>query len=563
MRILVAWALLLDWPAKPMPAPARFDENWKRAGAIALGVALGYLLFFSQLGTLGLVGPDEPRYAQVARETAEQNHWITPTLYGSPWFEKPMLYYWLAAIAYKIGGVNETTARLPSAVAATITVIAFSALAWELYGWTAAQLTFLLLAGSLGWLGFARAASTDMLFSATLNLALACLVLVQSTEDEKTRARSAYGFQIALGLALLAKGPAALVLAGGTVFLYILLTKEWKFLEPLLRPGPLGALLAVAAPWYVLVVAVNGWTFFQTFILSHNIQRFLTPVFHHEQGFWFFFVVLPLAIFPWTVLLAVPLVRLWRQRQRIRLAPSAELLMAVWIAVPLVFFSLSRSKLPGYILPAVPALCLLLAREMASEPIRTPLRWWLLAATASAFLAALVSPEILQAVSLPIFGRHAYRIELAVVLLGLCAVAWLAWRQRLLPWALALTVLTAGAVNATNWFLGEEINRYFSARPLARQIQAKVSSAVPSTYTFQVGRQLTYGLNFYLGHALPDAESQPIREEPAYLLLPSSELGRAQERLGRRLEVMERLEGTLVLARTTRDLPSAAPSGKK
>lgn len=539
------------------------DDRWHIGGWIALCALLSYFLFFSQLGALGFVGPDEPRYAQVARETAEENNWITPKLYGSPWFEKPMLYYWCAAIAYKMAGVNEVAARLPSAIAALLTAGAFAALAWRFYGWTVARLTFLLLAGSLGWLGFARAASIDMLFSACLNLAMAFLVLLSMSEDDEVRLRYAYGFHVMLGLALLAKGPAAVVLMAGTIAIYVWLAREREFLIPLLQPGPLGALVAIAAPWYLLTTLVNGWAFLESFLWAHNIERFFTPVFRHERGFWFFFVVLPLAIFPWTLLLAAPLGRLWRARRSFRREPSPELLLALWIVFPLLFFTLSRSKLPGYILPAVPALCLLLARELATEPADAQLRRWILAATGSVFVAALASPWILQAVSLPLTGARAYRIELVAVLVACCGVGWLALKRDVLTWVLALTLLTAGALEATNRFLTDDINRYFSARPLAQTIRMTTPWVVPYTYTFQVSRQITYGLNFYLGRALGDAEAEPIIEDTAYVILPEKKVEEAQKRLGRSLEVIERLHGEgLILVRATRFPPEEAPSGK-
>ena len=540
-----------------------FDDRWPMVGWIALCALLSYFLFFSQLGALGFVGPDEPRYAQVARETVEDNNWITPKLYGSPWFEKPMLYYWCTAIAYKISGVNEASARLPSAVAALVTALAFAVLAWNLYGWTAARLAFLLLAGSLGWLGFARAASMDMLFSACLNLAMASLVLLCRSEDDEVRLRYAYGFHVGLGLAILAKGPVAIVLIGGTIAIYVWLAREREFLNHLLQPGPLGALMAVAAPWYLLTTLVNGWAFLQTFFWSHNIERFFTPVFQHERGFWFFLVVLPLAIFPWTLLLAALLGRLWQARASVRREPSPELLLALWVLFPFLFFTFSRSKLPGYILPAVPAMCLLLARELACESADSRLRRWMLAATGSVFLAAVASPWILKALSLPISGARAYRVELIGVVVACCGVLWLAVKRDALAWALALVLLTAGALEATNRFLADDINHHFSARPLAQTIQATTPWIIPYTYTFQVNRQITYGLNFYLGRALADAEAEPIIEDTAYLILPEKKLEEAQKRLGRSLEVIERLDGAeLLLVRATKFPPEEAPSGK-
>src|SRR4051812_454291 len=118
------------------------------------------------------MGPDEPRYAWIARDMAETGDWITPRLYGSPWFEKPPLYYWGAAISFKLFGVSETTARLPSAIAALLATLALAWLAWRVYGSATTRWLLLLLPTTAGMIGFSHAAATDMPFSAMLTCAM-------------------------------------------------------------------------------------------------------------------------------------------------------------------------------------------------------------------------------------------------------------------------------------------------------------------------------------------------------------------------------------------------------
>jgi len=144
----------------------------------AVLVATLAISYFSNLGVLGFVGPDEPRYAWIAREMAETGDWVTPRLYGRPWFEKPPLYYWSAALAFRLFGVSEAAARLPSAFAALLGTLALAWLAWRLYGAAAARWLLLILPSSVGIVGFSHAASTDMLFSATLVLALVAAATV-------------------------------------------------------------------------------------------------------------------------------------------------------------------------------------------------------------------------------------------------------------------------------------------------------------------------------------------------------------------------------------------------
>src|SRR5262249_32842383 len=207
--------------------------------------------YFSHLGAIGFVGPDEPRYAWVARDMAETGDRITPRLYGKPWFEKPPLYYWFAAVSFRLFGVSEAAARLPSAVAALLATLALAWLAWRLYGSETARWLLILLPTSVGMIGFSHAASTDMLFAATLTLALvsACAVL-RLVQAPLRLASLLFGFF--LGLAVLAKGPAAMILVGGAVFFWALFSKRWRDAFRLLHPAAIVAFFVTALPWYLM-----------------------------------------------------------------------------------------------------------------------------------------------------------------------------------------------------------------------------------------------------------------------------------------------------------------------
>ncbi|HEY7680336.1 MAG TPA: glycosyltransferase family 39 protein, partial [Terriglobia bacterium] len=178
---------------------------------------LAYALLVSGLGMVGFVGPDEPRYADVARAMFRSGDYVTPRLFGEPWFEKPPLYYWLAALSFQFGGVSETTARLPSALFAAVFLGLWFWFAQRFYGTRAAQFSCLMLATALGWIGFARAAAMDMLLTTTLGAALALLALWLWEQ----RPAGLYGFYSLLALATLAKGPLALALAGMVVVGYV------------------------------------------------------------------------------------------------------------------------------------------------------------------------------------------------------------------------------------------------------------------------------------------------------------------------------------------------------
>src|SRR5208283_4252275 len=330
-------------------------------------VAFCGFLFFYGLGAFGLVGADEPRYAQVAREMLQRSDWVTPVLQAKPWLEKPVLYYWQAMISFRAFGVSDRAARLPAAFDAAMLIAAvYFFLRRFLPG---SELDGALIAASCaGVVGFAHAAATDMPLASCFAIAL----LGWYAWYESRQWRYLAAFYIFLALGTLAKGPVAPALAGAIIFLFVAVRRDWPaILRTLWIPGVV-LYLAVMLPWYIAVQLRNP-EFFRFFILEHNFARFSTGVYHHPQPFWFFLPVFLLAIMPWTIvfLLAVgERVRLIWSQGREAFSSSEDswaLFLLLWMFVPILFFSASQSKLPGYILPSVPAGALLVAEYLATR----------------------------------------------------------------------------------------------------------------------------------------------------------------------------------------------------
>ncbi len=320
---------------------------------IAVLAVLSYALFFYGLGSIGLVGPDEPRYAAIAREMLVTGDYITPRLYGMPWFEKPPLMYWLAALGYKLFGISEAGARFPSALAATLSVFLIYWCGRKLWDRAVGLLAALVLATSIGSFAFARAASMDMLLSTCLTAALVFFLFAY--HDSTPRRRTwLCAFYASLGLGILAKGPIALALPALSLAGFILLRGRWNEWREW-YPSRLWITFAIAVPWYLFCTIQNGWAFLQIFFLNHNVERFVSTVFGHDRPFFFFLPVLLLLTFPWTFLLISVARRMFGRNEHVLLW---------WAAVPFVFFSFSGSKLPGYILPMVPPLALLIGKEL-------------------------------------------------------------------------------------------------------------------------------------------------------------------------------------------------------
>ena len=351
-------------PVASSRAARWFLANGVAAGQLAVVLLVAYVCFFNGLTALGLVGPDEPRYASIARDMAAGGDWVTPRLHGEPWLEKPILYYWVAAVGYRVLGDGELAARLPSVLGALTTMLALGWVAWRFYGPTTAALFALVFPSSVAVLAFARAATPDMLFTSTLALALAAAAPLVLLDPRRAVWAYQVAFGAALGLAVLAKGPAGVVLAGASTVIGALLTKRGARVWRLAGPWALASFGIVALPWYVLC-ALRNPEFLQIFFVSHNVQRFLTPVFQHEQPFLYFGPVLLLGLAPWTAAIVATVREATTRLTGRAWTGSPSIFFASWVLFPVAFFSFSQSKLPGYVLPAVPAAALLLAHALA------------------------------------------------------------------------------------------------------------------------------------------------------------------------------------------------------
>ncbi len=332
-------------------------ERWSLAGIVALMA----VCFCLRLGGVPLLGKDEPRYAEVAREMVAAGDWITPRLAGNTWFEKPALPYWLMATGFSVLGVSELAARLGSALLAILTVFAVYATARRAAGARCAAYSAMVLATSALWLAFARGASFDMPLAATMGIALCAFIRFESCDTPTSRAWWAAAVGAATGAAMLAKGLAGPLLLGLIIVGYLATSGAWRQLRVLDVAAATAAGALAASTWYVPVLVANGWPFIQEFFVDHHFRRYLTNRFAHPQPVYFFALVLLAGLVPWTF---VFLSGLRGMAAVFRRQPQTDEERLVWIAawsvaVPLVFFSLSTSKLPGYILPVFPGLAML------------------------------------------------------------------------------------------------------------------------------------------------------------------------------------------------------------
>jgi 4-amino-4-deoxy-L-arabinose transferase-like glycosyltransferase len=461
-------------------------------------------LFLYGLGQFGLIGADEPRYAQVAREMLERHDWITPTLGGQAWLEKPPLYYWQAMFAYRIFRVSDWAARLPSVLDATLLVLAVYFFLRRFR--PGAELDgALITASSAGIVGYARAASMDMALTAAFTIGMLGWWAWRES-GKKIYLAMFYGF-IALGT--LAKGPVAPFLACLVIVLYALAVRKSRLiLKTLWLPGVV-LFCAIALPWY-FAVQIRNPEFFREFIVEHNLGRFSQNLYHHTEPFWYYAPVTALAVAPWTVFMIAALVRpvrAWRAQRSLRAAEHGlnvefSVFTCCCLIVPLLFFSLSQSKLPGYILPAIPAGALLLADYLRqhlerekSEPVAKVLVVLHALLAAMPLVPALLIAYLITQHRLP--GGQPMLVALAVAFVLCAAIALTLARKTGLHMLRFITlipvVLTVGAVLKLG---SAAIDQTLSARPLAQEIAAIETHPLPLA-VYHVRRELEYGLTFY------------------------------------------------------------------
>jgi len=356
---------------------AKPDASFLATALVLLLV--GALVWFGGLGHRKLIKPDEGRYAEIPREMVVSGDWLTPRLNDLKYFEKPPLQYWTTAAAYEVFGVHEWTSRLWTALTGFAGVLLVGFTAARLYDRRTGLYSALVLASSLAYVLLGHFNTLDMGLSFFITLTWCAVLLARDaaartdlpdahcgTTGRSSRVPSLVWMLVAwaaMALGTLSKGPVAVVLSGGALFVYLATTRDWKLLNILAIVRGLALFLLVAGPWFVAVSRANP-EFAQFFFIHEHVERFLTTEHRREGPVWYFVPVLLAGLLPWLTLALVSVVPAWRTPSRTGFHP--ERLMIALIVVVFAFFSLSGSKLPSYILPVFPAFAILIGRRLAS-----------------------------------------------------------------------------------------------------------------------------------------------------------------------------------------------------
>ncbi|MEO8039513.1 MAG: glycosyltransferase family 39 protein [Betaproteobacteria bacterium] len=498
------------------PAPAR----WK---VLALLAVLA-LVWFANLDARRLIRPDEGRYAEIAREMAATNDWITPRLNGIKYFEKPPLQYWFTAAAYRVFGPDEWTARLYTAVTGALTILLVWRTGRRIFGAPAGMYAGLVATGMLWMVANGHLNTLDMGLTLWLTAGLAGLLWAQRDQATRTERRNGMLFAwAAAALAILSKGLIGVVLPAGALVLYALIARDLRLIGRLHLLQGCAVMAAITVPWF-LAVSIANPEFPGFFFIHEHFERFLTTVHRRQEPWWYFGPLLLAGALPWTLLaLQAVFGAVGRDMPSQRFRPNLFLL--IWCAFVVLFFSTSQSKLPSYILPVFPALAWLMGDQI--KLMRTRALAWhgavlIPLAVVAVWLGVGIEKYANARTTVAMYAAFEPWIIAAAGVMLVAAIACIFYARREHKTA-AVLVLSVGGLGA--WQLAltghDALAPSFSAAALAAQARPRLRADCP-IYSLRTYDQT---LPFYLGRtvtlvAFADEMAFGLEREPQ-LALPS------------------------------------------
>ena len=493
--------------------------------SILILVVVYALLWFGTLNYRHLIPSDEGRYAEIAREMLVTGDWVTPRYNGYKYFEKPPLQIWATATAFNIFGVGDWQARLWTALTGFLTIVFIGFTGARIYSSRAGWLAAVALASSPMWVIGGHINSLDMGLSAFLVAALCSLLLAQ-TSSNKTYSRNwMWACWAFMALATLSKGVIGVAIPGMVFAVYSITAWDWKIWKRLHIISGSILFLAITAPWFVLIAQRNP-EFLEFFFIHEHLQRF-TQTAHSRTGpIYFFLPLLLLGFLPWIAQVPGAIAQTWRERNR---EFSSGWLLTCWFVVILGFFSISQSKLPGYIIPLFPALALIVGSQLdrnlgssnsLSLPWQLQTGFFVILGGIGFFFLGEVSKQS-RPDEIESYAQYTYWIIAALIALISCSLLALMQSKRnglssitSFAGGLFLCALIAGTGHET-------LGRAVSGIDLVEQVKADI----PQKTNFYSVRILDHTVPFYLGRTMtmvefPDELEFGVKQEPE-LWLPT------------------------------------------
>ncbi len=390
------------------------------------------VIWFSNLEYRKLIKPDEGRYAEIPREMVASGDWVTPRLNDLKYFEKPPLQYWATATAYTVFGEHQWTSRLWTGLTgfAGILLVWFAGL--RLFGREAGGYAAMLLGSSFLYAMMGHINTLDMGVTFFLTLGIVGLLLGQAEPDARKQRNWMLLAWAGLALAVLSKGLMGLVLPGAAMFIYVVSQRDLSVLKRMHWLPGLSLFFLITAPWFYLVMKANP-EFFQRFFIYEHYLRFTTKVHDRYQPWYYFIPILLAGMLPWTLLMIDTLLRTWKSGARVADVFSPARFLLIWAVFIYVFFSMSGSKLPSYLLPMFPALALLMGKQLVE--MNTRKLFWLIAPILPLTLLGLcLAPFTARLADTPlqmqVYGEYAAWLFAASLVLSLGVIAALVLLRR-------------------------------------------------------------------------------------------------------------------------------------
>jgi 4-amino-4-deoxy-L-arabinose transferase-like glycosyltransferase len=480
------------------------------------------VVWFSNLEYRTLIRPDEGRYAEIPREMVVSGDWVTPRLNDLKYFEKPPLQYWATATAYTVFGEHQWTSRLWAALTGFAGLLMVWFVGLRLFGREAAGYAAMLLGSSMLYVMMGHINTLDMGVTFFITLGIFALLLGQSETDSKSQRNWMLLAWAGMALAVLSKGLMGIILPGTAVFLYCIVQRDFTVLKRMNWLPGIAVFLLITAPWFYLVMKANP-EFFGRFFIYEHYTRFTTKDLGRYQPWYYFVPILLAGALPWTVLMLDSLYRIAVGKQFERSSRyndfNAEHFLLIWAVFIYVFFSISGSKLPSYLLPMFPAMALLMGQRIAQMKERV-LFWQIAPVVPVAVLFLVLAFSVGKFADTPnqmaLYPHYSIWLVGASVLLlsGLAGGMALLWRGRKTAAVLVLSVasLLAVQVGVSGY---NTVARERSAKHIAEAIRDQVKPSVPfySVITYE------QTLPFYLQRTFTLVQYQDemgfgIKQEP-------------------------------------------------
>ena len=518
-----------------------YPQRWAQ-GLVLFGFC--FVLFFVNLGQWDLWNPDEPRYAEVARELVTSGDWILLHVNQQVYGDKPPLFFWAVGLSsFFLNGFSSFSVRFPSALFGTLTVLLTFFLGRKLYCSRSGFLSGFILATNVEFHYLATRANIDTTLTFFTTAALICFFHWYG--DRKRL--SIYGFYVAMAFATLTKGPVGFILPLLVALVYLGIKKEWKSIRKMKLFTGLLLLLGIVLCWYLPAVLKGGRDYLHYTIFRQTIARY-SEGWSHARSFAYYFYIFPTDFLPWTLFLPAGFMHLCTGLGNEKRKESLFLL--VWFTVIFLFFTLSKGKRELYLAPLYPAASVIVGKvwfDFISTPMERLRREWfsvpLYGLMGAALIGGLAIPLVLK-IKLPAF--QVYGVPMALLMVGGSLALFLSWRKRRygMVFFLITAIMTCGYFYTLR-IVYPLVNPYKSARYLSEEIVSRIKPGETLGY---LGTNMTAPFNFYTG-IVPIVELKEKEDldrflqspERVYCLLQYKELVSLQKRPeGPKMELISR-----------------------